>query len=86
MPAVGLVYKDTAGGRLLTGSSSVYVNDLPVVVLGSLVEDHGLDEHDNAKMAVGYFGVQFDNKPICTAGMKATCGHPLISNSNVEVG
>ena len=86
MPSIGRAFSDRAGGRIITGSSSVLVNDLPVARLGSLVEDHGRNKHDAAKMVVGYGGVLVEDLPVCIAGMPASCGHPLISNSNVEAG
>jgi len=86
MPSIGRVYADYAGGRIITGSSSVFVNDFPIVVIGSIVEDHGEGRHDNARMQVAYQGLVVDNKPVCLSGMPASCGHPLISNSSVEVG
>lgn len=86
MPSIGRAYSDTAGGKIVTGSSSVQVNDLPVVRLGSIVQDHGRGKHDSAKMAVGVNSVLVEDLPVCVTGNPATCGHPLISNSNVEAG
>jgi uncharacterized Zn-binding protein involved in type VI secretion len=86
MPSVGRVYLDQAGGRVMTGSSSVLVDNLPIVRLGSLIEDHGRFEHDSAKMIVGFNGVLIEDLPVCTAGMAASCGHRLISSSSVEAG
>jgi uncharacterized Zn-binding protein involved in type VI secretion len=77
---------DSAGGKVITGSFSVKINNLPVVLVGSIIQDHGRNEHDAAKMIYGFKGVEVENIAVCMAGDIASCGHPLISNSNVEVG
>ena len=86
MPSIGRAYVDSAGGKIITGAPSVQINNAPAARLGSLVQDHGRFEHDHAQMIVGFNGVEVENLPVCTTGMKASCGHPLISNSNVEAG
>jgi len=87
MPSVGVAFiSSVGGGALLTGYPSVLVNDLPAVIVGSLVADHGRDEHSSAKMVVGFPSVLVGDIPICRLGDNASCGHPLISGSNVEAG
>jgi uncharacterized Zn-binding protein involved in type VI secretion len=86
MPSIGRVNADRAGGLLLTGNPSVEINGLPAAVLGSLIQDHGRNEHDLAKMNVGFNGVLIGGLPVCRTGDVASCGHPLVSSSNVEAG
>lgn len=87
MPSVGVAFiSNVGGGPVVTGYPSVLVNDLPVVIVGSRVADHGKDEHNRAKMIVGYPSVLAGDIPICRLGDNASCGHPLISGSNVEAG
>lgn len=86
MPSIGRAYVDSAGGTIITGAPSVQINNAPVARQGSLIKDHGRNKHDNAMMLTGFNGVEVENLPVCTMGMKASCGHPLISNSNVEAG
>lgn len=86
MISVGRAYTDFAGGKILNGCQSVIVNDMPVARVGSNVADHGLSDHDAAKMITGSPSVTAENIPICRTGDSASCGHPLISNSNVEAG
>ena len=86
MGSIGRVGIDRAGGVVITGNSSVEINGLPAVVVGSIVQDHGLNRHDRAKMNVGFDGVQVAVLPVCRTGDPASCGHVLISNSNVEAG
>lgn len=86
MPSIGRVGIDTAGGVVINGCNSVTVNDLPVVRLNSQIQDHGQNEHNAARMVSGFNDVTVEDLPVCGAGSRASCGHPLISSSNVEVG
>ena len=86
MPKVGRV-GDVAGGKVISGANSVRVDGLPVAVLGSPVQGHGRDEHSGTpKMVEGSFVVRIEGKPVCRMGDHASCGHPLITASSVEVG
>jgi uncharacterized Zn-binding protein involved in type VI secretion len=64
----------------------VTINDLPIVRVGSLISDHGDDDHDAATMVTGFSGVTVEDIPVCLAGNPASCGHILISNNDVEAG
>lgn len=86
MTSIGRAYTDFAGGKILNGCQSVIVNDMPVARVGSNVADHGRDEHSAAKMITGSLSVMAENIAVCRTGDSASCGHPLISNSNVEAG
>jgi hypothetical protein len=86
MPSIGRVGADFAGGVILNGCASVTANDLPVVRLGSFVKDHGINEHNRATMATAIESVTAEDIPVCCSGCVATCGHPLVSSSDVEVG
>jgi uncharacterized Zn-binding protein involved in type VI secretion len=87
MPSVGNAFiSKVGGGAVLTGYPSVLVNDLPIVVVGSVIADHGRNEHSSAKMIVGYPSVLAGDIQICRLGDNASCGHSLISSSNVEAG
>lgn len=86
MTSVGRAYTDFAGGKILDGCQSVIVNDMPAAKVGSNVADHGMNEHNAAKMITGSPSVTVENIPICRMGDSASCGHLLISNSNVEAG
>lgn len=87
MPILGSVGNAIAGGGLIiTGSPLTTVNDLPVVIIGSLVADHGLNEHSRAFMAVSYSTVTCGDIPVCPLGSLSSCGHPMICVSDVEVG
>ena len=85
MAAVGRVGADTVGGgTVITGALSVMTNDLPTVIVGSNVAPH--HTHRNSQMVVGFPGVLVEDFPICRLGDPSSCGHVLISYSDVEVG
>jgi len=86
MPSIGRAGMDIAGGIVINGANSVIINDCPAVRQGSRIKDHGLNKHDNAKMLQGFRGVIVEDLPVCTDGMPASCGNPLMSSSNVEAG
>jgi uncharacterized Zn-binding protein involved in type VI secretion len=78
--------KDIAGGVLIQGSPTVFVNGKPVVRKGDAVASHGKPPHAGPKM-VGSSGTVFVNgKGICRAGDTASCGHKASGSSNVFAG
>lgn len=85
MPSIGR-QGDHAGGVVLNGSQSVSANDLPVARFGSTIQDHGNDRHNRATMVTANELVTAEDIPVCCTGNIASCGHPLVSNSDVEVG
>lgn len=85
MPGIGRV-GDFAGGQIMVGCMSVSANDLPVSRIGSQISSHGRNEHEYAQMTNGFSGVTVEDIPVCITGNVASCGHVLISNSDVEVG
>jgi uncharacterized Zn-binding protein involved in type VI secretion len=86
MPSLGGVGNAIAGGRVVTGSQSVTVNDLPVVIIGSNVAGHGRDEHSGPVMVTGSQSVTVGDIGVCVYGNHASCGHAMTCNSDVEVG
>ena len=84
--SVGRVRLDTAGGLLNTPLvPNVFVNGLPIAVVGTIVSHHGKTPHDAVKMAIGSGNVFAGGLPVCGAGDAATCGHLLVSTSNVFI-
>jgi uncharacterized Zn-binding protein involved in type VI secretion len=86
MPSVGRLGADSAGGTILTGNPSVLVNGLQVAVIGSSVDGHGDSPHSSPRMTSGSQSVVAGGIGICRTGDNASCGHSLISGSNVEAG
>jgi uncharacterized Zn-binding protein involved in type VI secretion len=86
MPMIGRAFTDRAGGQVTTGSPTVSANDLPVAMVGSLVQAHSIF-HNNVTMAAGFPSVTVGDIPVCVMGSVASCGHALITTcTNVEVG
>ena len=83
---VGRVGLDIAGGPLLTPLvPTVTVNGAPIAVVGTPITPHGKFPHTGATMAQGSPNVYAGGKPVCGSTDLATCGHPLVSTSNVFV-
>lgn len=84
MPSIGRVGADSAGGKVTTGNMSVEINGLPVAIVGSKIQGHGDSPHSSPSMNVGSASVLVGGIGVCRTGDSASCGHSLVSNSNVE--
>jgi uncharacterized Zn-binding protein involved in type VI secretion len=85
---VGRVGVDLAGGVLATPLyPNVTVNGAPIAVVKTKITPHGKAPHNVSMMATGSPNVFVGaaRTPVCSAGDLASCGHPLISKSNVFV-
>lgn len=76
------------GGSLIFGSNNVFVNNIPVSLIGTPVTPHaccgapGCDVHCSASVAVsGVTNLFVNNIQPVTVGSVATCGDPVISGS-----
>lgn len=84
MPRVCRANIDKAGGIILGGSSTVFIDGYPVALQGNRVADHGNNEHNSPIVINGTPKFIVDGIPVIVEGIsKATCGHPPISNSSV---
>lgn len=87
MSFLGSIAKSTVGGGVvITGSPNCLVDDLNIVVVGSIVSPHGNNEHIFSKMVTGIPTVECNDLPVCIAGSYSTCGHQMLTISSVEVG
>lgn len=87
MPGAARTQKDTAGGTITgTLAPSVFVNGVPVSVIGDPVAPHGPPPHLSPVMAQGSETVFAHGIPVCRKGDKASCGHPATGSSNVFIG
>lgn len=78
---------DKAGGIILGGSSTVFVDGFPVALQGNSIQQHGDNPHADAKVINGNPNVVVDGIPVCMEGMsKGTCGHMATSTSSVSIG
>jgi uncharacterized Zn-binding protein involved in type VI secretion len=95
VPAVQRVGdRNSAGGVILNGDSSVLVNGRAIAIQDASVSPHPCcgakgcpPIHCNAKTKAGSSNVLVNGKPVILAGDKDTCGHSRVSGSdNVLVG
>lgn len=77
---------DTAGGTILVGNPSFFVDGYPVSVQGNPVKDHGNNEHDEAVMIQGNPNFVVGGIPVCTTASQASCGHKPTGSSTFFVG
>jgi len=77
---------DVAGGTVKVGSSSVFVNGLSAVPVGTGIEPHGSGAHKNAVLSVGSSTVFVNGSPVTRAGDTTTCGHVPTGSPNVSAG
>lgn len=79
---------DTAGGLIGTPATvrTVFVNGSPIACAGDPVAGHGIGIHAGPVLTVTRnVTVRANNIPVvCTADF-ATCGHPVVSTSNVFI-
>lgn len=76
---------DIAGGPVVSGSSNVNANNVPVARIGDVVAGHGRGLHAGPVMASGSGNVFTNGIPTCRAGDVASCGHPATGSANVFV-
>ena len=88
MPGFGVCRAelDTAGGTILIGNPYFFVDGFPVAVEGNPVQDHGINEHDNAIMVQGNSNFVIGGIPVCTVVSQASCGGQPTGSSTFFVG
>jgi hypothetical protein len=85
--SIGIGFVSTAGDIVFPIPTNVTVNDVMVILAGSRVKPHGPSpsKHRHAHMLHPPTSVTANDIPICATGSPSSCGHLLISNTNVEV-
>ena len=88
MPAVQRVGdKNSAGGAISQGDSSVTINGLAISVNNNPVTPHGPSFHSNAKTKATQSSVFVNGKPVVVTGDIDTCGHARVGGSpDVTIG
>jgi uncharacterized Zn-binding protein involved in type VI secretion len=86
MAGVCRAFLDTAGGKILVGNQSFFVDGLPVALQGNPVESHGDSPHNDAVMVQGNPNFVIGGIPVCTIASKASCGDPATGSSNFFIG
>lgn len=64
-----------AGGRVLSGNSTLRVNNRDVAVDGSPVSGHGRGPHSSPRCRASVTSVQVQGKRLIWQGDVDTCGH-----------
>jgi len=80
---------DKAGGLIVGGSATVFIDGFPVSLQGDRIIPHDPKPleppHSNAIMINGSSRFIVDGIPVCVEAMsKGTCGHLATSSSSVE--
>lgn len=81
--------KNSEGGVILNGDTSVLVNNRPVAILGSKITPHPCcgkkncpPAHCAARTTTTNGTVLVNGKPIVTLGDKDSCGHTRVGGSS----
>ena len=74
---------DSAGGQQTAESLQSFFNveKLLGVVIGDVVQSHGIAPHNFPRMAQGLSWFKLNGIPTCRAGHSATCGHQTTGRS-----
>lgn len=78
--------QNSAGGKIMRGSSTVFCNGIPVGLHTSQITPHapwGIPHppHDAAKTTEGSPTVFADGSPVLRVGSGNTCGHSIVQGS-----
>jgi uncharacterized Zn-binding protein involved in type VI secretion len=77
---------DSAGGAQLAGGQDfVFINGIPVVLLGDPVTPHGDGPHAGPVMVEASSFVFINGIPVCREGNAASCGHTTSGSDFVRV-
>lgn len=72
---------NSAGGKIVTGSETVFANGIAVGLHTSDITNHGSGPHSSAKTTSGSPTVFADGKPVLRVGSGNTCGHSITEGS-----
>jgi uncharacterized Zn-binding protein involved in type VI secretion len=82
--------QNVAGGRILSGDNTVFINGKPVAPVGSPVSCHnpGKGEHTHARTTNqgANFQVFVNGRQITVSGSIDSCGHPRYTPPGSTVG
>lgn len=82
MPASARKGKDTAVGLIVSGRTSVIVNNTPIACEGDTIAPHTPGGIHNGSVIVGYTSkVVAENKFVAREGDPTSCGHPILSGA-----
>lgn len=78
--------KNSAGGKVISGDNTVYLNGRPVAIDGSPVTNHpaqpfGKGNHPSSRCRATETTIYVNGKRLIFVGDKDTCGHPRVEGS-----
>lgn len=73
---------DVAGGVILTGASSVFINGVPVARLGEVIQSHGDSPHNSAVIVTSSSKVFSEGIGVARVGDVASCSDSITSGSS----
>lgn len=77
--------KNTTGGKIMRGASTVFANNKPVGLHKSEITPHdprSQSPHKKASTTEGSPTVFAENCPVLRVGSKNTCGHKIVEGSD----
>lgn len=77
--------KNTTGGKIIRGASTVFCNNKPVGLHVSEITPHdprNKQPHKQAKTTEGSPTVFAENLPVLRVGSPNTCGHKIVEGSD----
>lgn len=78
--------KNTTGGKIIRGASTVFCNNIPVGLHSSDLTPHDPKKnkkpHNSAKTTEGSPTVFADGDPVLRVGSGNTCGHKIVEGSD----
>lgn len=87
MPGASRVTIDSAGGVIIGNlAPTVFVNGVPIAVVGAAVQRHGNNVHSAPAMARGSSSVTANGIAVCREGDPASCAHTASGSPDVIVG
>jgi uncharacterized Zn-binding protein involved in type VI secretion len=83
--------KNSAGGELMTGSTTVMLEGKPVALHPSKVSPHAPwgkphPPHSSSVTTSGSENVFVEGKPVVMKGSSTSCGHPIVGGSEKVFG
>jgi uncharacterized Zn-binding protein involved in type VI secretion len=81
--------QNSVGGKILRGSTTVLVDNLPAGLHVSKITPHvpyGVTIHEISTTTTGSTAILIDNVPVLMVGSATTCGHKIATGSpTVEI-
>lgn len=82
MAKVARKSQDVAGNVIISGRTSVIVNDTPIATEGDVIAPHAPGGIHNGPVIVGYWPTVFaEDRNVARKGDPASCGHVIATGS-----